>query len=120
MDCKMTDCRYYKQPVSNSCATCRRSWADNYIKAGFDLADFRIRVPAADGELYHLSMSGKTVTAQTLKFGIVKLFNALGIIPGGQIVEYDLINILKGYPDSYNKKLIISVLENKQTAEVGN
>jgi hypothetical protein len=105
----MTDCRHYT--TEQVCEDCRRSHPDKYAKKGFDLAGFQIRVPAADGDLYHLSLDDKSVTAKTLKLGIVKLFHELGVIPGGEVVEYDFVNILKDYPDSYNKKLILDILE---------
>lgn len=82
------------------------------------LTTLEIKVPASEGAMYHISINGKAVMAQTLKFGVIKLFQELGMIPGGKTgVEYDLINILKNYPESYNRDLLIGILEGKQPAE---
>lgn len=83
------------------------------------LSTLEIKTPADEGEPYHLSLNGQTVLAETLKFGVVKLFQMLGVIPAGtQGVEYDLIKILKGYPASQNRDLLIGILEGKKTVEV--
>lgn len=76
-----------------------------------NLATFHIKTPA-DGGDYHLSLGQTEITAKTLKYGVIKLFNKAGIIPGGtRGVEYQLIDIIKGCPASYQQKLLLNILD---------
>jgi len=57
------------------------------------------------------------VMSKTLKLGVVKLFTALGVIPAGkQGVEVDLVKILKDYPESENRGILLAILEGNQPA----
>jgi len=74
-----------------------------------------INTPVIDGADYRLSLSGKTITAQSLKFGIVKLFHELGVVPGGTSgAEKHLAKWLKGQPQGHMRNTLIEILESKE------
>lgn len=83
-----------------------------------NLTAFRIITPS-DGEKYRLLLGSIEVEAKTLKFGVIKLFNKAGIIPGGTHgVEYQLIDIIKGCPASRQRDWLLSILDNQKFKEL--
>jgi len=77
-----------------------------------NLNSFSLRVPADSEGNYRLDLAAVTVTSKTLRAGVLKLFQQLGIITGrdkGEITV--LLQSLKECPDSTERNLLIVILE---------
>ena len=77
-----------------------------------NLSSFSIKTPSNGGD-YQFSLQGTTVSANGLKFGVVKLFKELGVY---EIPE--ILKTIKACPESYAKKLLLNILDNGSIPDV--
>ena len=77
------------------------------------LATLEIKTPVDQGEQWKISLGNKHAGASTLEVAILKLFVSLQLIQGDNEnpLKNQLIDLLKTYPASQNRKLLLAILE---------